>query len=128
MNIRFCLSVMCSVLMVGSAAAQTALQPRGMDNHGADAAGNWLVDSAALDPDDAQAEGEIQSGLGNCRLIAAGGATPEIVEGGPEDAKHGLIIVVDADGSDTAAADAAADIAEAYGELYNEAVGNTCGF
>lgn len=130
MNIRTWIAVAGAICFAASAVAQPvakAPQPRTFDAHGTDADGNWLVDSTTLDPGEAQAEGEIQSGLGNCRLMAIGGDTPQIVDGGPETAEHGLIIVADADGSGSAAAETAADVGWAYGELYNAAVGNTCG-
>ena len=128
MNSRFWMAAACAMAFAGSAAAQPAAEPRSMDKPFIDKDGNWLVDSTTLDPGMADTEGEIQSALGNCRLIATGGAAPKVIEGGPEKAEHGMIIVADADDSDSVAADTAADVAEAYGELYNAAVANTCDF
>lgn len=126
------IAVAVAMCFTGSVAAgpkvKAPQEPRNFDTHGTDADGNWLIDSSTLDPDEAQAEGEIQSGLGNCRLMATGGDAPQVIDGGPETAEHGLIIVADADDSGSAAAEAAADTAWAYGQLYNEAIGNTCGF
>ncbi len=128
MKTRAWIAIAVAVCFAGSAVAQPVAKPRTFDTHGTDANGNWLVDSSTLDADEAQAEGEIQSGLGNCRLMATGGDEPALIDGGPEKADHGLIIVADADDSGSAAAETAADTAWAYGEIYNEAVSNTCGF
>ena len=129
MNTKLWCGVAFALSFAGSVAAQTAPdQPRSFDTPGSDSTGNWLVDSATLDADEAETEAQIQAASGNCRLIATVGNPPNLIDGGPETAKYGFIIIADTDDSGSADVEAALDTAEAFGEIYNEAIGESCDF